>query len=276
MQAIIINNKKITDNYYKLTLNCADIAHTACPGQFVMLKVNNGYDPLLRRPFGIHSVNQNNIEILYQVVGQGTKLMSRLVPKEFIDVFGPLGNGFVIDKDIKQALLIAGGVGVAPMLYLAQQLRNRNTDIRLFLGGKNKADLLALDDFTRLGVSLHLATEDGSYGTKGLITDLLADYLNLQRNSLTLPSPQRGEEAISICDMAVFACGPKAMLAHVSSLAKSADLVCQVSLDTAMACGVGACGGCVVKVKNAAASDGFVYARVCKDGPVFTADKIIW
>lgn len=256
MQADILDNNELAPSYYKLTLQCPVLAHSVNPGQFIMLKVSEAYDPLLRRPFSIHRVDGEQVQLLYQVVGKGTQLMSQMRPGEVLDVLGPLGNGFTLQPGIAQAMLIGGGVGVAPLLFWAQELVRHKLKLLLFIGGKNKADLLAVEDFRQLGAQLYLATEDGSAGHTGKVTETVKDYLT------------SGE---STAATAVFACGPKAMLAQVAGLAKPYELPCQLSLDVVMACGVGACMGCVVK-----AGDSGDYIRVCKEGPVFEASRILW
>jgi dihydroorotate dehydrogenase electron transfer subunit len=260
MHAQIIKNKILSPGYYRLTLNCPTLARVVKPGQFVMIRVSNTYDPLLRRPFCIHYRDVNLVQILYQVVGKGTKLMTEMLPGQMLDVLGPLGNGFRLYPDTRQALLVGGGVGIAPLLFLAQELVQQKIESVLFLGGKTKDDLLAVDAFRQLNIRLFLATEDGSCGKTALVTNILAEYL-----AQTSDTQNR----------AIFACGPMAMLAHIANSAQSHKLPCQVSLDVAMACGVGACGGCVVKTRGTG-NEGFHYSRVCQEGPVFEATKILW
>ncbi len=256
MQATILANNELSPGYYRLILQCPALAQSVKPGQFIMLKVSDACDPLLRRPFSVHRVDDDQVQILYQVVGKGTQLMSHMRPGESLDVLGPLGSGFELKNGIKQAMLVGGGVGVAPLLFWAQDLLRHGVEILLFVGGKSKTDLLALEDFKQLGVRLYLATEDGTAGYSGRVTDIVADYL-------------ASGEATAVA--AVFACGPKAMLAKVAGLAKQHELPCQLSLDVVMACGVGACMGCVVKTSQA--ED---YIRVCKEGPVFESSRIAW
>jgi dihydroorotate dehydrogenase electron transfer subunit len=256
MQTKILENEKLAPGYYRLTLQCPTLARTVEPGQFVMLKVSKAYDPLLRRPFSIHNTDGERVQILYQVVGQGTHLMTQMIEGEELDILGPLGNGFSLPPGATQALLVGGGVGVAPLLFWAQELSHRQVKLAMFIGGKSKSDLLATDDFKQLGASLYLATEDGSAGHAGMVTAMLEDYL---------------KTGSSAPNTAIFACGPKAMLAHVAGLAKNYKLPAQLSLDVVMACGVGACMGCVV-----ATTDTKKYNRVCREGPVFDATRIEW
>ncbi len=260
MQTKIIENENLTPDYYRLILHCPTLARTVKPGQFVMLKVSDAYDPLLRRPFSIHRTDGERVQILYQVVGKGTHLMTQMQQGETLDVLGPLGNGFSLPTGTVQAILVGGGVGVAPLLFWAQELSRQQVKLAMFMGGKCKPDLLVTDDFKQLGANLYLATEDGSVGHAGMVTASLEDYL---------------KQDSAVYQAAIFACGPKAMLAHIAGLAKTYKLPAQLSLDVVMACGVGACMGCVVKAKDKKDSPA-KYNRVCQEGPVFDATRIVW
>lgn len=250
----ILANDKIAPGYYKMALASPHIAKTARPGQFVHIKVNDGYEPLLRRPFSIHSIKNNDIiEILYRVVGKGTTLLSEKEVGEELDVLGPLGNGFKIDKEGMKFVIIAGGAGIAPLFLLTKNLIHYSNDVIVLIGAKSKELILCEQEFKDLGLEAQIATEDGSYGHKGVVTDLL--YL-LPATSLSL-----------------FACGPAIMLHEVANFSIKNNLPCQLSLESRMACGLGACLGCVIKVKNGVKT---AYKRVCKEGPVFDAKEIIW
>ncbi|MBI5788244.1 MAG: dihydroorotate dehydrogenase electron transfer subunit [Candidatus Schekmanbacteria bacterium] len=261
MKCRVITNKQLNPRYYKLTVLAKEIADQAQPGQFVMLQVNSGFDPLLRRPFAIHRWwDGGEIEILYQIAGKGTRLLSQLCAGAVVDILGPLGKGFSLPlTGVRPFLLVAGSIGVAPLLPLAQDLISKQVltpnQITLLAGGKSQADILAVQEFGDLGVRVKICTEDGSFGQKGLVTDLLAPLLQ------TAPSP-------------VFACGPTGMLKAVAELCRQYQTPCQVSLEAAMACGVGACQGCVVKTQAEHAD--FKFQRVCCEGPVFEAEKVIW
>jgi dihydroorotate dehydrogenase electron transfer subunit len=260
MQAEVQNNESLSPGYYRLTLHCPALARDVQPGQFVMLRVNEGPDPLLRRPFSIHQGDGERVQILYQVVGKGTRLMAELPPGQTVDLLGPLGNGFHLPPGSRQAMLIGGGVGVAPLLFWAQKLAHKRIGLLVFIGGKSSTDLLAVEDFRRLEAEIYLATEDGSQGRTGKVTTIAEDYLRRESSTRAV---------------AMFACGPKAMLARIADLARRHRLPCQLSLDVVMACGVGACGGCVVKTRGSE-EEVFNYSRVCREGPVFEAARIIW
>ncbi len=262
MKCRVISNQQINCCYYKLILAGAETASMAEAGQFVMLRVNNGYDPLLRRPFAIHRYCRlsGQFEIMYQVVGRGTALMSQIPAGGQVDVLGPLGNGFRVPETAEAKFILVGGaIGVAPLLALAEDLiKNRGFDpgqLAVIIGGKSRTDILALSDFAALGIDVQVTTEDGSLGRAGLVTNPLADILQRDINR------------------AVFACGPTGMLKAVAKLSREQSAPCQLSLEALMACGVGACQGCVIKTKD---GDGFAYRRVCHEGPVFDANEIVW
>ena len=248
-KAKIICNKKIAHNHHVLAFRMPNSAKKANPGQFFNVKIGGSYDPLLRRPFGAYKISSSKIEILYKVVGKATRILSERNPGEMLDILGPLGNGF----DIKSLLslgnssiaLVAGGHGVAPLYALAKSLKTFGLKISVFIGASNKKYIVCDDDFKRLGLKVYVATEDGSKGHKGLVTDLL----------------KRG---CSIC-----ACGPKPMLKAVAELSNKYKTYCQVSMEEYLGCGIGICMGCAIKTRLG-------NKLVCKDGPVFNAKEIIW
>ncbi|MBI5585995.1 MAG: dihydroorotate dehydrogenase electron transfer subunit [Deltaproteobacteria bacterium] len=245
---------------YRLGFASREIAGKARPGQFLMIKPQGCAEPLLPRPISIHRVQSGVIELLVRVVGEGTRRITEMKAGEVLEVKGPLGRGFQIDPG-NVPLLVAGGMGAAPLLFLAEELfraggKEKGMAPILFIGGRTKKELLALKEFRQSGLKVLAATEDGSYGEKGLVTDRLKAYLE------TLPT-----EAI------VYACGPTGMLKAVASLARQEELPCQVSLEEHMACGMGACLGCAVARRQ---EGGPGYAKVCQDGPVFEAGEIDW
>ncbi|MEW5800638.1 MAG: dihydroorotate dehydrogenase electron transfer subunit [bacterium] len=270
MTAKIIENYRISSYYYRLTLDCAEIAQKAAPGQFVMIRVNHEVEPLLRRPFSIHrqwtssshrSAQAEGIQILFRIVGKGTAHLASLSRGAKIDIIGPLGQGFRLKTAISHPLLIAGGIGAAPLLFLADRIEEAQAlplQPRLFLGGKTKEDILCREDFEKDGFSLHISTEDGSMGHKGLIMEPFSDYLKQAMLS--------GKNEITI-----FACGPLPLMYKVAEAARQYNLSCQVSLEQKMACGVGACLGCVIEWADA--DNPSRYRRVCKEGPVFEAGR---
>jgi len=259
VRAKILYNKKIKGNYFHLALRSPEIVKESLPGQFLIIKVNDTYEPLLRRPFSVHTVKDGNVELLYEVVGQATQILSRRKPGEKLDVIGPLGNGFTFKNKHKTFnILVAGGMGVAPLVFLADRLnkfgvRSSEFGVLVLIGGKSKESILCEKEFKQLGCLVKIATDDGSKGFRGKVTELL-ERLLLTHNSLR-PT--------------IYACGPKPMLKEISRVSKKYTTPAQLSLEEHMACGIGACLGCVVNTREG-------FKRACKEGPVFSADKIIW
>ncbi|MDO8446647.1 MAG: dihydroorotate dehydrogenase electron transfer subunit [Deltaproteobacteria bacterium] len=236
----VIKNEEVAEGYFRLSLECPEVAEKAGPGQFVMLRVGNSYDPLLRRPFSIHRINKwSGIEILYKVIGKGTGMMAHIKAGEGASVIGSLGNGFSFTEELGEALVVGGGIGAAPLLALAEKLTGKGIGeerkVIVFLGGKSKEDILCVEEFKEIGAEVQIATDDGSLGHKGFVTELLERYLGQPQGT----APTR-----------IFSCGPHLMSKRVAEIAKKYNTPCQVSLEAHMACGVGACLGCVIKVKG--------------------------
>lgn len=274
LKAKIISNNKVSADCGHCVLSLPGLAGRALPGQFVNVKVSDGCEPLLRRPLSIHRASGKNIELLYKVLGPGTKALSQKKPGEYLDLIGPLGNGLNYQLPItnyRLPILVAGGMGVAPLVFLAEKLAEiqnpsrksgipqRTTQgagksqILVLIGAKSKKDILCDKEFKKLGCDVKIATDDGSRGFKGKITDLLK-YLLL---------------TIDYRLSTIYACGPRPMLKALNTVAREYNIPAQVSLEEHMSCGFGACLGCVVQTKSG-------YKRVCKEGPVFNASEIIW
>lgn len=254
-KATVIRIEQFSEKNYRLTLDSPDIARSAKAGQFVMIRAGFGKDPLLRRPFSIHQTTTNGrIQIYFKIVGRGTDILARVKVGETLSVFGPLGRGFVIRKD-SPALIVGGGLGIAPMLFLAKSICRLKSDFsndQIILAGRGKDEVEPLArDFRELGMKIQFATDDGSYGYHGLVTDLLS---SLKFNA----------------DYTVYACGPEPMMAAVYAICQARSAACQVSVESVMACGMGACLGC-----SRASNDG-AYTHVCLNGPVFKAEDLIW
>jgi dihydroorotate dehydrogenase electron transfer subunit len=268
----VIACTKISENYFRITFASRRIPAHALGGQFVQVKVSDSTQPLLRRPFGVHRTGKGTFDCLCEIVGEATRVLSEKKPGDFVDVIGPFGNGFDYGPRTKNqglGILVAGGMGVAPLVFLAKKLTERKTQsakckVIVFIGARTKKGILCEKEFKQLGCEVKVATDDGSKGLRGRVTDLLEQYL---RSTLDARRPTQ-----------IFACGPKPMLKQVSFLSKHYNLPAQISLEEHMACGIGACLGCVVKVRTPHASrrTPFEYKRVCKDGPVFSAGEIIW
>jgi len=259
-QVEVLFNQQIGPSYYKIGLTCPEYFSMAKAGQFIMLRAVGQTRPLLRRPFSIHNLIINNgvaqgLEVLYKVVGQGTAILARQKTGDGVDILGPLGCGFLIPRQAGRIFFVAGGIGVAPLVFLVSQLGRRNVDLsasRAFIGGRNQEDLLCIDDFTRRGVAVQTTTDDGSAGDQCLVTHPLEDAL-----------PQIKPDII-------VACGPIEMLACIAGIAEKYDLPCQVSIETLMACGMGACLGCALEGRQR--PDRYLHA--CLDGPVFDASEL--
>ncbi len=260
IRAKILYNKRVKDNYFHLVLKAPQINKKSLPGQFLNIKVKDAYEPLLRRPFSIHKTKGATQEILYAVVGRGTEILSHKRAGEYLDIIGPLGNGFISNtKHQTSNILVAGGMGVAPLVFLADRLVHSqqtrvNRKILVLIGTKTRNQILCEREFKQLGCNVKVSTDDGSKGLKGKVTELLKNILPL---------------AISHKPLAIYACGPRPMLKEISQISKKYKIPAQVSLEEHMACGIGVCLGCAVNTK-----DGF--KRVCKEGPVFNADEISW
>jgi dihydroorotate dehydrogenase electron transfer subunit len=267
-KSMVIANTEVSSGYYRMRLTAPPQMLESRPGQFVMVKVRDAIDPLLRRPFGIFDLgvippdytggsDQPYLEMLYRVVGKGTAMLSVLHHGDHLDILGPLGRGFEQGAPAEEKILVGGGVGLAPLYYLAKELVGRSR-VRLFIGGRTKEDILCVTEFERLGVETYVATDDGTLGDAGLVTEVMERHLVEERNG-----------------MSIFACGPMPMLRAVADISRRTMIPCQVSLEAYMACGMGACLGCVVKGRDHEEQSPD-YRCVCKDGPVFDFRELQW
>jgi len=242
---------------FRLTLRAPEIAANARPGQFVMVQTSPGYDPLLRRPLSIHqTIGHDQVQLLYKVVGKGTRLLATMTAGQQLNLTGPLGHGFELAAS-KAICLVGGGMGIAPLYFLAREIL-RNTcppKCVVLLGARTAAELGPLPgNFMDLGVTTHLATDDGSLGHHGFVAELLLQHLD-------------PELKWTVC-----ACGPHPMMKAVAGQCRKQGWECQVSLEATMACGIGACLGCAVPQAELSGP----YLHVCKDGPVFKAEEVAW
>lgn len=256
--AAIIKVEQLGADVYRLTVEAPLIAAAAKPGQFVMVRTGKGYDPLLRRPLSIHLAARDGLlQILFKVVGKGTALLAAHRQGQCLEIFGPLGRGFSVPDSGGKILLVGGGMGIAPLYYAAREyLHNHDKgQFHILLGARNAEELGPLArDFTALSQALELATDDGSSGHHGYVVDLLTKKEGIESN----------------CH--ILACGPYPMLKAVARTCRLHGWGCQVSLETMMACGMGACLGCAIPPANLSGS----YLHVCSDGPVFNAEEIAW
>ena len=257
----VLSNTPVGPGCHRMKLSCHRQYADAIPGQFVMVRLIPQIDPLLPRPFSIHRLTRQNgrvtgLELLFKVVGKATHVLSLKRPGDFLDLTGPLGKGFLIPAKVKHIKIVAGGIGVAPMIFFLDYLKEHRRNLKnvqVYLGGKSKADLLCLDDFSAFGVPVHTTTDDGSSGEHCLVTDPL-------------------EMAVAdIRPDIIYACGPLDMLACIAGIADRYKVACQVSIETMMACGMGACLGCAVARRDRSAP----YFHACLDGPVFDVKELL-
>lgn len=257
-RACIIDNREVVSGFYRMSVKSAYLAKNTSPGQFFEVKCPDGSGAFLRRPLGAHKINKYGVEMLYEVAGKGTLALSGMKAGQELDIIGPLGNGFKIGKSndkYSEAILIAGGIGVAPLVALAENLA-KCRKMTVIIGACKKSHVLCESDMKKTGAKVLIATEDGSKGMKGLVTDVLKKLLR-PTSSIQRPT--------------IYACGPTGMLKAVAALADKHDIPCQVSMEEHMACGVGVCLGCPVRMQKTGE-----YKMVCKDGPVFDARGIAW
>lgn len=258
IDALVIRNKILARSIFHLTLSAPEIARDAKPGQFCMLSVGDRLclDPLLRRPLSIFDAGTGGeIGFLYRVAGRGTNLLSQKKKGDYVRVMGPLGRGFGLDHG-EHAILVGGGMGAAPLHFLAKRLKN---GFSVILGAKTRDELPFITAFKTLTARLITTTEDGSLGRGGLVTAPLEEEL----------TAVTGEKAAS-AGCLIHACGPWPMMRAVHHIAAKFAMRCEVSLEAKMACGIGACLGCAVKK----AGEGCIH--ICKEGPVLDSTEIDW
>ncbi|WP_192868140.1 dihydroorotate dehydrogenase electron transfer subunit [Calderihabitans maritimus] len=252
----VISHEKLVEGFYRVRIAAESLARQAKPGQFALIRCSSTFDPLLRRPFSFHDIDAEagTVSFLYQIRGKGTQLLSQIKEGEQLDIMGPLGKGFYLPEKPAKTVLVGGGIGVAPLLFLARTLKERGYSLTVLLGAATGEQVLCRQEFEALGAEVQVATDDGSQGHRGYVTDLLEKVL--ERIAVSL----------------VYACGPWPMLKKVAVACRGKDVPCQVSLDRAMACGVGACLSCVCRTRR----NGKNYARICREGPVFDSEEVLW
>ena len=254
----ILSNENVAEDHYLLRCECPEIAKHAQPGQFIHVLISNGAGLLLRRPFTVYSVDKYEITMLYQIIGEGTLRLSEMGNGCPLHVLGPLGNTFDIKQSSGPAILVGGGAGIASLMLLAAALRNENRETHALVGAQHRSRLLSIDDLKVLGVLVHIATDDGSIGHHGFVTDILSDILS---NSL-------------IEDPTIYACGPHGMLAAISKITTRYNIPTQVAMENRMGCALGVCLGCVCPIR--VNENQIEYQRVCTEGPVFNVTDIAW
>ena len=264
VDAAVLSNTRLSEDYSVLALAAPAIAEAARPGQFVMLKTSRGMDPLLRRPFSIFEVLRDGsgtptgISVFNKRIGKGTALLYEVEAGARLQCLGPLGRPFQPVEPPVDAWMVAGGVGLAPFVTLAEALLGRGTNTTLFYGARRAQDLHCVDIFARLGIRTVTSTEDGSAGTKGRVTVALEEALARSRSN----------------SVHVYVCGPTPMMRAVAALAAANGCACDVSLEQVMGCGLGGCYSCVVAAREPGGTPH--HTRSCIDGPVFDATRIVW
>ena len=260
----ILSKEKVAPNIFLIKLSAPSVAQEALPGQFIHIKCSKDNYPLLRRPLSIHRIDKEKGEIfiLFQAVGEGTKILADRTIGDDLDITGPIGNGFNIYPESRKIMIVGGGIGVAPLLALGEESIRQGKEVRVLISALKKELVIGEESFKILGAKVDVATDDGSYQFKGLVTDLLERII------------KEGWLANQI-----FACGPKPMLKKISEITLPANINYQVSMEERMACGIGACLGCVCKIKTKDKRKyrvKYEYKRVCIDGPVFSGNEVVW
>lgn len=252
-----IIGKETWGDFVLLTFDAPAMAALARPGQFLMIKAADEPYPLLRRPLGIHLRKDKTLGVFFKIAGTGTSLLARKKPGETLDILGPLGKGFSLDPCLagKPVFAVGGGRGIAPLTFLAWELRALGASVRIFYGGRNKADVPLVSRLRDEAFDLVLTTDDGTAGRKGFVTAALE------------------EEADRSAPVLIYACGPDPMLEAVARIARGRALSAEISLESRMGCGFGACWGCVQRVRVAGKPE---WVKICEDGPVFPAESVVW
>lgn len=253
-RAEVLDHVEVAPEHFVMTLDAPEIAREARPGQFVMVRSLGAWDPLLPRAFSVYHADAEGgcIDIMYRQVGRGTGRLRLNEPGGHVHLWGPLGKPFQL-ADVERVVLVGGGVGVPPIVFYAEYLDRLLAPVKVvaLIGAATETFLVGIDHLQRANATVRVATDDGTAGHHGYITELLPDYLE------DVPT-------------AVYACGPMPMLAAVARITEAQGVPAELALEAPMACGVGACLGCTVPRREGG------YARVCTDGPVFRPEEIAW
>ena len=257
MKAVIISNRQLQGDYYEVVFTAPEIASKAVAGQFVHIRIDERKDYILRRPFSIHSTDpeKGTVSVAYKVVGKGTAAMKELASGYEFDVMGPLGIGFSAPADDVIPVAVAGGYGSAALYLLSRVSKNKGI---LLAGARNKNDDILTERYEAAGFDVRVATDDGSMGSKGVVTSLIPQLLE----------DYKGKKLL------FYGCGPHPMLMALGKMLKEYGLDGELSIDHKMCCGVGACFACVIKVNDPGSADGWRYARSCSEGPVFKLENV--
>lgn len=255
----VLQTELLAEDIYRMKIESEYISSLAQPGQFVDIKCCEGSEALLRRPISICAADRKNgtYDIVFQKKGRGTELLARKKPGDKLDVLGPLGNGFNLDIRYGRIAVIGGGIGIFPLLFILRE--SRAVVKRAYLGFRSAVNVVLEKEFRKSSLSLEIATDDGSFGTRGFVTELLKnDIVSAQY------------------DM-IYACGPLPMLKITAQIAEENGAACQVSMEQRMGCGFGTCLVCACKTRSGGDGENdWQYSHVCKDGPVFDSRKIVF
>ncbi|MBF0388328.1 MAG: dihydroorotate dehydrogenase electron transfer subunit [Candidatus Omnitrophica bacterium] len=242
---------RVNDIYYRLALEAPELARLVKPGQFIHIKVSAGLEPLFRRPFSVYRAVGGKVEIFFEPVGKGSRLLAGCKKGDLLDVLGPLGRPFSLpSRDVRQVVFIAGGVGVAPFMLFSDQIVKHKAAKVLLYGGRSKAHTFPLNEFKKNAVKAFVATDDGSAGVPGRVSELFG-RIDIAPTTF------------------IYACGPRPMLAAVAAFAREKGLKGEASMEEVMACGLGACLGCSIPTSQG-------YQTVCHDGPVFDLQDLVF
>ena len=258
LQTVILSNEAVAEAHYLLRCECPEIAQQARPGQFIHVMISQDTGMLLRRPFTIYTVDGREITMLYQVIGEGTQQLSEMLEGEPLRLLGPLGNTFDFTMKPEPAILVGGGAGIASLMLLAVELRKNGIQTLGLVGAQRHARLLSVKDLESIDIEVHIATDDGSVGYHGYVTDMLIDML--ANTAWQRPT--------------VYTCGPHAMLSAVAKITADFGVPTQIAMENRMGCAMGVCLGCVCPVRID--TNTIEYQRVCTEGPVFNATDIAW
>jgi dihydroorotate dehydrogenase electron transfer subunit len=275
LRTSVIENVQLARDTWRVRFAAPDIARQLVPGQFLMLRLADGTDPLLGRPFAFYQIINDAsgqpwaIDVVYLVVGKLTSRLATCKANTPLDIWGPLGNGFAVPV-VEELIIVAGGIGQTPFLAVAQEALgqatfgtnarhvNQRPNVTILYGARNASYLAGVSDFEKTGAKVRISTDDGSAGQHGRVTDLLKETL-----AATMDRTRQ-----------VYCCGPEKMMEAVAQITSAAQVPCQVSLETPMACGIGICFSCVTPIKQE--TGGWDYRRTCVEGPVFDAESIVW
>lgn len=247
----VVSNQKLCPKFWRMEIDAPVIKKQARPGQFVHIRVQDSLQPFFRRPFSIYRA-QKHIEIFYEAVGPGTKILSSKKPGDAVDVIGPVGKGFSLPPEgTRQIVMIGGGIGIAPFLFLSDQLKDKGYDLLVLYGGRSGDHVYPMEEFKQNGCSVFVATDDGSQGVKGRVSELFRHVEVDPRTTF------------------IYTCGPNPMMAAVQAFARDNALRGEAACEEVMACALGACLGCSIKT-----TEGF--RTVCYDGPVFDLQKVMF